>query len=29
MSLSYLVLSPPNYTTWAIKVQAILEVQGL
>jgi hypothetical protein len=27
--LSYLVLSPANYTGWAIKVQAILDAQGL
>jgi hypothetical protein len=26
--LSYLVLSPVNYTGWAIKVQAILDAQG-
>ena len=29
VSLSYPVLSPANYTAWAIKVQAILDAQGL
>jgi hypothetical protein len=29
VSLSYLVLSPMNYTGWAIKVQAILDAQSL
>jgi hypothetical protein len=29
VSLSYPVLSPANYTAWAIKVHAILEAQGL
>ena len=27
--MSYPVLSPTNYTSWAIKVQAILDAQGL
>ena len=29
MSLSYPMLTPTNYPVWAIKVEAILDAQGL
>ena len=29
VSMSYPVLSPAGYTAWAIKVEAILDAQGL